>query len=156
MASRSDLANPTRFGQRALNAANAVASDATEWEVAITMSETYENMIDPNWELAMQAALSSNPTCELYGDSIQQLVEKFSGGSGAPLIHEQDAFVKTMGENRRLGETFSSAIVKATFDKYNPCVHVRHALIATNLTSPKHRGWRCEVPHQRRHQCINK
>ena len=45
------------FGQRALNAANALASDATEWEVAITMSETYENMIGPNWELAMQVAL---------------------------------------------------------------------------------------------------
>ena len=143
------------FGQRALNAANAVASDATEWEVAITMSETYENMIDPNWELAMQAALSSNPTCELYGDSIQQLVEKFSGGSGAPLIHEQDAFVKTMGENRRLGETFSSAIVKATFDKYNPCVHVRHALIATNLTSQAIEDCVAKFLTQRRNQCIS-
>ena len=144
------------FGQRALNAANAVASDATEWEVAITMSETYENMIDPNWELAMQAALSSNPSCELYGDSIQQLVEKFSGGSGAPLIHEQDAFVKTMGENRRLGETFSRAIVKATFGEHKPVRSCAARAHRKQPDVPQSRGWRCEVPHQRRHQCINK
>ena len=34
--------NLPEFGQRALNAANSVATDATEWEVAITMYETHQ------------------------------------------------------------------------------------------------------------------
>ena len=94
------------FGQRALNAANSVATDATEWEVAITMYETYKGMDEGDWESAKQAALSGNPSCTAYGDAIKTIVEKLSGGAGAPLIHEQDEFAKTMGENRRLGETF--------------------------------------------------
>ena len=98
--------NLPEFGQRALNAANSVATDATEWEVAITMHETHQAMDEPDWPLAKQAALSGNPSCTAYGDAIQTIVERFSGGAGAPLIHEQDEFAKTMGENRRLGETF--------------------------------------------------
>ena len=125
------------FGQRALNAANSVATDATEWEVAITISETYENMDDPSWDLAVQAALAGNPSCASYGASIQKLVELYSGGHGAPLVREQDEFAKTMGESKRLGELFSNAIVETKFDPYDPMVHVRHALIATNLTSCK-------------------
>ena len=129
--------NLPEFGQRALNAANSVATDATEWEVAITMHETHQAMDEPDWHLAKQAALSGNPSCTAYGDAIQTIVEKFSGGAGAPLIHEQDEFAKTMGENRRLGETFSKAIAYTELDKYTSLVHVRHALITTNLTSTK-------------------
>ena len=129
--------NLPEFGQRALNAANSVATDATEWEVAITMYETHQAMDEPDWNLAKQAALSGNPSCTAYGDAIQMIVEKFSGGVGAPLIHEQDEFAKTIGENRRSGETFSKAIAFTELDKYNSLVHVRHALVTTNLTSPK-------------------
>ena len=125
------------FGQRALNAANSVATESTEWEVAITMYETHHGMDEPDWTLAQQAALSGNPSCTAYGDAIQVIVEKFSGGAGAPLIHEQDELAKTMGDNRRLGETCSKAIAYTELGKYNSLVHVRHALVTTNLTSPK-------------------
>ena len=121
------------FGQRALNAANCVATDATEWEVAITMYETHQAMDEPDWHLAKLAALSGNPSCAAYVDAIQTIVEKFS----APLIHEQDEFAKTMEDNTRLGETFFQAIADTELGKDNSLVHLRHALITTNLTAPK-------------------
>ena len=95
--------NLPEFGQRALNAANSVATDATEWEVAITMYETHQAMDEPDWNLAKQAALSGNPSCTAYGDAIQMIVEKFSGGVGAPLIHEQDEFAKTIWGKQKVG-----------------------------------------------------
>ena len=49
------------FAQRALKASNSVASDATEWEVGMSIGETYTKMDEPSWELAMDAAAAGNP-----------------------------------------------------------------------------------------------
>ena len=123
------------FAQRALNASNSVATDATEWEVAITMVEVCEGMEKPDWALAQGAALAGNPSCMSYGNAIRTIAELYAGGPGAPLLHEQDEFVKTMGENRRLGEEFSSAIAKTAFHPHEPRIHLRHCLISANLVS---------------------
>ena len=88
------------FAQRALNASNSVATDATEWEVAITMVEVCEGMEKPDWALAQGAALAGNPSCMSYGNAIRTIAELYAGGPGTPLLHEQDEFVKTMGEHR--------------------------------------------------------
>ncbi len=42
-----------------------------------------------------------------------------------------------MGGNKSLGEEFPNATVDVKLDEFNPRVHVRHALIALNLTSTK-------------------
>ena len=129
------------FIQRALNAANSVATDATEWEVAIAMSETFESMAEaPSWQLAMQAATAGNPRCAPYAASIRSLVQLYGGGSGAPIIREQDAFAKTLGAPWRgvhLGEEFTRAVVETKLHAYEPRLHLRHALISANLSSPK-------------------
>ena len=76
------------FAQRALNASNSVAADATEWEVGVTIGESHTNMDEPSWELAMDAAAAGNPQCLSYIGSIRGLVEVFGGGPGFPLILE--------------------------------------------------------------------
>ena len=58
--------NLRELGQRELNAANSVATDATEWVVAITMYETHQAMDEPDCRLAKQVALSGSPSCEAY------------------------------------------------------------------------------------------
>ena len=78
-----DLTWPTlaEFGQRALNASNSVATDATEWEVAITIAEVHAAMDEPSWEAAMGAAKAGNPACADYISDIKKLVEE---GGGSP------------------------------------------------------------------------
>jgi hypothetical protein len=125
------------FAQRALNASNSVSSDATEWEVAITIGETYSNMDEPNWDLAVDSAAAGAPQCLPYIQSIRKLVSDYGGGPSFPIILEQEEYYKTLGENKRLGEEFPNAIVDVKLDEFNPRVHVRHALIALNLTSTK-------------------
>lgn len=125
------------FAQRALNSSNAVSTDATEWEVAITMGEWFNSMEEPSWALAEEAAAAGDPACVSYIGKIRTLVEKFGGGGEFPLIKEQEDFYKTLGANKRLGEGFCRAIIDVKLDEYSPRLHVRHALIALNLTSSK-------------------
>ena len=125
------------FMQRALNAVNGIAAEATEMETAITIAENVAAMEPKSWDSAVAAATAGNPPCTSYVKSIRKLVELYSGGIGAPLIHEQDMFAKTMSENKRLGEEFMTAVVEAKLHEHEPRIHVRHALIACNLTASK-------------------
>lgn len=68
------------FAQRALNASNAVASDATEWEVAVSIGEVFSNMQEPSWELAMASAAASDPPCLSYLSAICTIVREYGGG----------------------------------------------------------------------------
>ena len=64
------------------------------------MVEVCEGMEKPDWAVAQGAALAGNPSCMSYGNAIRTIAELYAGGPGAPLMHEQDEFVKTMGEHR--------------------------------------------------------
>ena len=108
------------FMQRALQAANSVAQDATEWETAIAMAETFEAMESPCWDLAMSAATAGNPACAHYVYANKNIAELYGGWAGAPLTRQQDAFAKTMGENKRLGEEFTTCIADVAFHPFEP------------------------------------
>ena len=84
------------------------------------MAETFEAMESPCWDLAMSAATAGNPACAHYVKAIKKIVELYGGGVGAPLIRQQDAFAKTMGENRRLGEEFTTCIADVAFHPFEP------------------------------------
>ena len=94
-----------------MNASHSVGSEATEWEVAITMGDNYDALEDKSWQTALEMATAGNPTCTSYAGGVQKLVELYGGGEGYPLIHEQDCFSKTMSENKRRVEEFTRAIV---------------------------------------------
>ena len=126
------------FAQRALNAANAVATDATEWEVAVNLGECFASMEKPNWALAEEAATAGDPQCSPYISKVRAFVEKFGGGAPIfPMIHEQESFYKTLGATKRLGQLFTTAIVDVALHQTDPMVHVRHALVSLNLTATK-------------------
>ena len=126
------------YAQRALNAANAVATDATEWEVAVNLGECFASMDEPNWALAESAACAGDPQCAPYIGKVRLFVEKYGGGAPTfPMIHEQESFYKTLGATKRLGQVFTSAIVDVKLNDTDPLVHVRQALVALNLTSTK-------------------
>ena len=126
------------FAQRALNAANAVATDATEWEIAVNLGECFASMAEPDWALAEAAACSGDPQCAPYIGKVRCFVQKYGGGAPTfPMIHEQESFYKTLGSTKRLGQSFTSAIVDVKLSDTDPLVHVRHALVTLNLTSTK-------------------
>ena len=130
--------NLPEFAQRALNASNSVANDATEWEIAVSMGECWTQMSDPNWQLAKEASAAGEPSCKGYLDAICTIVQKYGGGApDFSLIREQEAFYKTLGAHKRLGETFTKAVADTKLDYISPRLHVRHALITLNLTSNK-------------------
>lgn len=123
------------FAQRALNASNAVATDATEIEVALCIGDTFCSMSNPTWALAADAAKAQDPPCVAYIDKITKLVEIYAGGVGHPLLIEAEEFAKTLGQAKRLGEGFCKALVDTEFPNMEARVHLRQAILALNMTS---------------------
>jgi hypothetical protein len=130
------------LAQRALNASNSVASQSSELEVASSIAEfaslqAAQGKID--WDSCIAAAGATAPPCKPYIHIIAEYTKKFGGGTGAPMIKYLDTFSKTFGESRILGVEFLTAVVEANLSgsplELNP--HIRTALLATNLVSPK-------------------
>ena len=95
-------------------------------------------MEEPNWALAEAADCAGDPQCAPYIGKVLLFVEKYGGGAPTfPMIHEQESFYKTLGSTKRLGQSFTSAIVDVKLNDTDPLVHVRQALVALNLTSNK-------------------
>lgn len=127
------------LAQRALNASNSVASQASELETASTIAEFAQLQgSNINWDQCVQAAAASMPPCASYINTVGTYVRLYGGGNGAPMIKYLDEFSKAFGENRRLGEEFLRAVTDAAFPSLTTRYpHVRTALLATNLVSPK-------------------
>jgi hypothetical protein len=130
------------LAQRALNAANTVASQASELEVAASISEFAQLMQDANkgavdWKKCCEAASSSMPPCVQYIDIVAEYVRLYGGGPGAPMIKYLDQVAKAYGENIRLGEDYLKAVTECNFGPTRKCPHTRTALIAANLVSKK-------------------
>ena len=125
--------------QRALNASHEVASSITEIEVAVSMADCVpdEGATTEDWEFAQAAATSGNPPCGPYAHLLRDLAQLYGGGRGAPMLVKLDAFAKQFGENRRLGEEYLAAVVKAKFPNEFVFPRTRDAFLAVNLTSPK-------------------
>ena len=73
------------FFQRALNATNSAASDASELEVASAIAEFYEmgrkSGEAPAWDTCIQAAFACNPFCAPYAQVLAEFSRKFGGGT---------------------------------------------------------------------------
>ena len=127
------------LAQRALNASNSVASQASELEMAASIAEFAQ--LDPDkvdWASCVEAAAATMPACKGYLDTIGRYVKLYGGGHGAPMIHYLDEFAKQFGANQVLGEEFLTAVTNVTFSSAsNLYPHIRTGLIATNLISSK-------------------
>ena len=129
------------LAQRALNASNSVASQCSELEVAASIAEFAAMEVamtgSVDWKRCGAAAAAGMPPCTPYIDSIVEYVRLYGGGSGAPMVRYIDAFSKRFGENKRLGEDFFEAVTDVFFGPARRCPHIRTALMAGNLVSPK-------------------
>ena len=129
------------FFQRALNANNTVASDASELEVASAIAEFYEmgrkSGEAPAWDTCIPAAIAGNPFCAPYAQVLAEFSRKFCGGHGSPIVKPVDAFAKQYNCNARLGEDFLRSVIEVTLHPEKSMGRVRQACLATNLTSPK-------------------
>ena len=126
------------MAQQALNATNGVANQASELETAATIAEYKMGSPDASFQSCVDAAASSLPACLPYIDIIATYVSKFGGGNTCPMVFFLDTFSKEYGESRVLGSEFLGAVVNASFQTNSTLFpHVRTALIATNLISPK-------------------
>jgi hypothetical protein len=130
------------LAQRALNASNSVANQASELEVASTIAE-FANLQgkkgDVDWCRCQQAAVAGAPPCMAYVGVISDFVKKYGGGEGAPAIKFIDFFAKTFGGTKILGEEYFRAVTESSLHPsvMKPCPQLRVALVATNLVSPK-------------------
>jgi hypothetical protein len=126
------------LAQQALNATNGVANQASELETAATIAEYQMGSPDASFQSCVDAAASSLPACLPYIDIIATYVSKLGGGSTCPMVFFLDTFSKEYGESRVLGSEFLGAVVNATFQCNSTLFpHLRTALIAANLISPK-------------------
>jgi hypothetical protein len=130
------------LAQRALNASNSVANQSSELEVASCIYEfahMQSKVGDIDWAKCVSASVATAPPCHGYVAIIGEFVRKFGGGEGAPMIRYLDSFAKTYGQNKMLGEEFWKAVAETVLHPsvLQPCPHLRTALLATNLVSPK-------------------
>jgi hypothetical protein len=128
--------------QQALNSSSNVSSSTSELETASTIAEYAElsrragQVID--WEACITAAAASSPPCKGYIHVLAKYVKLYGGGDGAPMVKYLDQFSKSCGENLKLGEEYITAVTEAKLAGGTSMFpHVRTALMATNLTSPK-------------------
>ena len=127
------------LAQRALNASNSVASQASELETAASIAEFAQMQSEPvNWDACVDAAAASMPPCKGYIGIIGTYVRLYGGGHGGPMIKYLDEFAKQFGANKVLGEEFLTSVTNVAFSfAKNLYPHIRTGLIATNLVSPK-------------------
>ena len=132
-----ELAWPTSpdIIQRALNASNDNASDATELESMITYGECVD--AGESDQMALEVSTSGNPIHADYMNVLGSLVKKYGGGAGAPRLYKLDAVAKVFGENRRFGSEFLTAIDALKFPQSKEFPHVIDAILHVNATSKK-------------------
>ena len=126
------------LAQSALNASHGVASQATELEVAASIA-TFAAQAGGSvaFSTCVDAATASLLPCLPYIKCIGEYVRLYAGGAGVPLIHYLDDFAKTFGESKRLGQDFIQAVTDISWGLHKPNLHVRTALLAANLISPR-------------------
>ena len=129
------------LAQRALNAANSVASQASELEVAASIAEFAAMELAVNgsidWGRCGTAAVAGLPPCTDYVTTLVEYVRLYGGGDGAPMVKYLDEFSKRYGENKRLGEDFIKGVTETVFSASRRVPHLRTAFLAANLVSPK-------------------
>ena len=128
------------FLQRALNAGNSVASEASELEIMASIAEFAHGRPDKgevDWPACVEAACTGNPPCRAYAGVLGEFARLYGGGPGAPIVHELDAFAKQHRQNVVLGEEFLTAVVDVKFGEIARCPRVRSALLVANSTAPK-------------------
>ena len=126
--------SPSMF-QQALNGSNDIASSASELEGAVSMAESLQQG-RPEAE-AIQAATAGSPPWTTYAPIILKLAKFFGGGVKAPLLYQLDRFAKTLGEDRRLGEEFLTAIVTLKWQGSKEYPRVVDALLTCNMVSAR-------------------
>ena len=129
------------IAQRALNASNNAASQASELEVAASIAEfaaVHQQMHGQvDWGKCAAEATSGLPPCIDYVSTIVIYVRLYAGGDGAPMVKYLDDFAKKYSGYKRLGEEFMKAVAETSFGPSRLMPHLRTAFIATNLISPK-------------------
>ena len=84
-----------------------------------------------------QAATAGSPPWTKYAPTILKLAKYFGGGKHAPLLYKLDSFAKTIGEDRKLGDEFLSAIVNIKWPNSKEFPRVIDALLTCNTVSAK-------------------
>jgi hypothetical protein len=132
-----------QLAQRALNTRNHTSNVIGELEVCMTLADTMEDtgFIETvsDWKsLALENINSLCPPCAGYASYLLEYIDRFGGGSGAPIIVFMDNVAKQFQANVALGETFWRALAKTEFaDMQCQYPLVRAALMLTNLTTNK-------------------
>ena len=130
------------LGQRALNATNNVASQASELEIASTIAafaeeEESSGRLPIDWAACTDRACQGNPPCKKYAALLGTFARMYGGGKGTPIVRQLDSFAKTLNQNLVLGEEYLTAVVEVKISDVKPCPRVRGALVACNLTATK-------------------
>jgi hypothetical protein len=128
-----------QLAQQALNASHTVANHATEIEVAATIAGLIAKQgLNICWKTATAEAASTYPPCLNYIGAVALYVKCYGGGIGADLIHFLAVFAKQYGVSLSLGQEFMVSITELSLpSQLSDFIHLRTALMATQLTTPK-------------------
>ncbi len=121
--------------QASLNTGNQIVKQSTEMEIAMAISYLYK--AHGSMDKAIQLAQAATPLS--YLPAIALYMKNFGGGDNFPALVFLQAVQKLFGLSLKLGEEFMAAVAQAEFkSKDSTYPMVRAALIAGNLSSPKH------------------
>ena len=127
------------LAQSALNVSNSIAAPSSELEICMQIANFASMAECPDWDACMEAATVGAPPCKAWAHAMCRYVQRFGGGTGAPMVRFLDSFSKVFGANKMLGEEYFSAVVDVQLgtSPVEACPHLRTALLATNFVSPK-------------------
>ena len=124
--------------QKALNGSNSAATEISELDAAVALSELMEEMKDqPGWEkIAIEKVSESCMTCAVFLPVMLDFVKLYGGGPGAPHIQLMESLGKKFNSALVLGQEFWRALVYTECcDKTNKHPLLRMAMALVNLTT---------------------
>lgn len=123
------------LAQRALNAANSVASQPAEPEVMVTMVSFMQEAAPSaeEWKSIEEATRQSAGVIGEYIEVVGQYVRQFAGGPGAPMVFFLDTLANNYGKKLRLGKDFLHAVTNLKLDDTSLYPFSRTALLAANI-----------------------
>ena len=135
------------LAQRALNTSNHVSTEVGELETSCMLADAANDAKNEEGDAWKAAAIENVASlcvpCASYANIIMEFVLEYGGGTDskgivAPMIRFIDSVAKQFAANVNLGETFWTAVTRATFaSKTERMPMLRAAMILSNLTAPK-------------------
>ena len=99
----------------------------------------FDQVRDPSksFDSVVEAVAQYNPPCVRYLGKLGKLTQWCGGGAKVPMIQFMDRVCKQYGEQKQLGEEFTTALADMVLCDTEPAIYLRIACVVTQLSRDK-------------------